>query len=69
MRERAREREKKRKISNARERMAHTDLAYSDDTGREDEHSDCHPGDVGFEPPRLGKVAPAIKLARGHLRP
>lgn len=43
-------------------------LTDGDDEGRQEEHGHRHPGDVGLEPPRLGKVTPAIVLPGIQLR-
>ena len=69
---RERKREKDRQTDwqtvQQREKESDPNLAYGDDARWEDEHGDGHPGDVGLESPRLGEVAPAVVLARGHLR-
>lgn len=37
-------------------------LADGDDESRQEEDGHRHPGDVGLQPPRLGKVTPALVL-------
>ncbi len=41
-------------------------LTDGNDEGGQKEHSHSHPGDVGFQPPRLCKVTPALILSRSH---
>lgn len=46
-----------------------THLANSDDERWKHKHGQGHPGDIGFEAPRLDEVAPAVKLPWRQLRP
>lgn len=43
-------------------------LTDGDDECRQQEDSYRHPGDVGLQPPLLGKVTPALKLSGSHFR-